>query len=65
MKSSDSISDNINIEDTDEYASRIKSKIDKMLGYDSVPVDGREITRMRRIDREYKLYEEKLKNQIK
>lgn len=65
MKNSDSISDNINIEDTDESASRIKSKIDKMQDYHAVPVNGREITRIRRIDREYKLYEEKLKNQIK
>jgi hypothetical protein len=65
VKNSDSISDNINFEDTDEYASRIKSNIDKMQDYHAVPVNGREITRMRRIDREYKLYEEKLKNQIK
>ncbi|MEL7570264.1 MAG: hypothetical protein AAGU14_06835 [Eubacteriaceae bacterium] len=65
MKNSDGILDNVNFEDTDESSSRIKSKIDKMQDYHAVPVNGREITKMRRIDREYKLYEEKLKNQIK
>lgn len=65
MKNSDDILDNINFEDTDESASRIKSKIDKMQDYHAVPVNGREITKIRRIDREFKIYEENLKNQIK
>lgn len=65
MKNSGSISENLNFDDTKESNSRIKSNIDKMQDYHTVPINGREITKIRRIDREYKLYEEKLKNQLK
>jgi hypothetical protein len=64
VKNSDSIYD-IDFEDTDESSSRIKSKLDRMRDYHAVEVNGHEITKMRRIDREYKLYEEKMKKELK
>ena len=62
MKNSESVSDENKLTDIDDNTSRIKSKLDNMQSYYAVPVNGREISKMRRIDREFMLYEEKKKN---
>jgi len=52
-------SENVSANTSGESFSRIQSKLEKMKNYHAVEVNGREITKLKRIDREYKMYEDR------